>query len=389
MTEEEKKIETKIMPWRFSFLLVLSILLIVVFVYYLPMRFQYNSLIHQMSDNASLRIETGTNMSMEGTAHGLNAYHEENTIKEGLVVNLSATPTPITLATTTWLDFFVNERPLMTPVPLGSLDISQTKLMHVIGVRDDMEKFFHIHPQATSTPGHLLTGYIFSKPGRYKVWSEISKDSVDHTFGHPDFTIEGLGPQSEKQVSFARNIIIQDYQISLDFDEPAAKNVEEDLTFDVHTLTGNEIRLEDYLGVPMHLTIIKDDLRQFIHTHPEDDGHPMEPMGVMNMVPVALAHGEEEEAPSQGMSPDTIHEINFHVTFPESGLYKVFAQFRPKDSGLSPEESLTASFWIQVADEKPSIIPKKVTYVGISIVLMIALSLIVRRFLKVNTPGKL
>lgn len=43
MTEEERKIEEKIMPWRFRFFVVVSLLLILTFVYYLPTRFLYNA----------------------------------------------------------------------------------------------------------------------------------------------------------------------------------------------------------------------------------------------------------------------------------------------------------------------------------------------------------
>lgn len=46
MTEEEKQLEKKLMPWRFWFLVVFSLLLIVTFVYYLPLRFRHSVMEH-------------------------------------------------------------------------------------------------------------------------------------------------------------------------------------------------------------------------------------------------------------------------------------------------------------------------------------------------------
>ncbi len=40
--------------------------------------------------------------------------------------------------------------------------------------------------------------------------------------------------------------------------------------------------------------------------------------------------------------------IQFHVMFPEPGLYKVFAQFRPENADLKEDEAIVASFWIKV-----------------------------------------
>ena len=137
----------------------------------------------------------------------------------------------------------------------------------------------------------------------------------------------------------------------------------------------------------MHLAVIKDDLTQFIHTHPENgaaDHHGFQ------FIPEVSAHGGE----SLGAIEDT---ILFHVSFPEAGLYKVFAQFRPEGTNLPLDEALTASFWIQVEGQgegmpeghrestllKPPLSSEWWLLLVVSLFLIGLLSFAVRKFIQV------
>ncbi|TSC78945.1 MAG: hypothetical protein G01um101429_621 [Parcubacteria group bacterium Gr01-1014_29] len=356
--------------WHFWFLTSFSLLLVITFVYYLPLRFLYTT----MSDNGHMMEDMPEDVSVGGgNAHGGHdaaTYHEENEVREGLVVNLHVLPgTSTTIPTVgipVMLDFWVNEKPGDRPILADRLEYGHEKLMHVIGVRDDMNEFFHIHPQPIMFEGELAdTGvfsidYVFANPGRYKVWSEIKKDDVTHTVGHKPFIVEGEGPTDEKRVTFARSVVVSGYQVVLAANEPIGKGVDHDLYFDIHDAQGNEVEVEPYLGADMHLALIKDDWSEFIHahpvtsqtsngTHPEDSGgremmedeHPHS----MRIVPEARAHtGPTTEKEADDM-------INFRAVFPSAGLYRAYAQFRPAGSSLSPDESLVATFWIRVEEQ--------------------------------------
>lgn len=328
----------------------------------------------------------GEEPAMEGEhkeGHGETLYHEEGEVKSGPAVNLNATPVPYRTGQTENLDFFVNEKPGNIPVPVSSLEIVSTKLMHVIGVRSDMNEFFHIHPSPTSTPGHLLVDKIFSKPGLYKIWSEIKKDGIDHVFGHPEISVSGEGVRDDKKVTFGRSMIVNNFQMILNLDEPVAKGHEHNLTFEIHGPQGEDVELEEYLGTSIHLTLIKDDWKQFIHAHPggqENGDH----QGRLRIIPEVRANGGD----SHGAAEADVHGINFNVTFPEAGLYKAFAQFRPKGIDLSQDEALTASFWVEVKESAPSKIPSWWILLIVSLILMVLLSFGVRKFLRVD-PKKL
>lgn len=360
-------------------------------------------------------VMAGSDMMMENDhmmigeehgTHGGGQFHEEGDVTEGTVVNFIALKNPRT-GVSTKLEFFVNEKPEGTPIE--DLQIEHEKYIHVIGMRDDLTKFFHIHPQKTG-PGTWSISHIFKETGNYKIWSDIRRAGVVHSFGHPILSVVGKDgniPSSAKQpINFLTNAMVGDYQVALDYAPPFGKGKEETIRLTVKNLYGNGVELENYLGAPMHLVAIKDDLTEYVHTHP---GNVMEPSGsdghdnsdghhgvidgqepqlsgpIMNM---ALAHGGVEEP---HMEPT---QLSFSITFPTEGVYKLFAQFRPKDANLGTDETLLAEFYVKVAKEGKKVVPSSASQVDpqarwwslliISILLMSLLSYGVYRFLQVK-----
>jgi cytochrome c-type biogenesis protein len=379
---EETRTEEKIRYWRFWFFAAVSLLLVITFVWYLPLRFLH-------------RIETEENMPHNDSAmmedahengHNTALLHEEADIREGLAVNLNITPMPVRVGAQARLDFFVNEKPDNTAVSSSALEIEHEKLMHVIGARNDLNEFFHIHPVITDIPSIFSVQHVFAKPGAYKIWSEIKKDGAAHSFGHPEFSVAGEGSAYEKEVIFNKAAILENYQVLIDYGEPVLGGAAEDITFEIHDSSGREVSMEPYLGADMHLAIIKDDLTQFIHTHPArsstGDLHMMM-QNSFSPVPRVFAHGEEEDAHEEGMLEADAHGIQFRVSFPEAGIYKMFAQFRPVGANLLPDDALTASFWIRVEEQKP-FAASRGFLVAVSLALIAALSWIINKYLRVS-----
>ncbi|MDO8496289.1 MAG: hypothetical protein Q7S43_03090 [bacterium] len=420
----------KFRQWHFWWLVIFSFLLIITFVYYLPAMFLNQSMAphdapsmgmpidesqphgHDSSGNSipegqeedhMMSAEGGDEMQEHMEEHmseGMSmddhaeegheaVYKEESSVKEGLAVNLNINPVPFNTGIPLSMNFFVNQKPGNVPVLANQLQVEHEKLMHVVGVRSDMNEFFHIHPEfLADNPSIFSIDHIFNKPGFYKIWSEIKKDGVNYSFGHPEVNVNGPGSQEEKKVSFSRNVIVGNYQVSMVMSDMAVKGREVDLSFDIHTLTGQEVEVEQYLGADMHLSIIKDDQSQFIHTHPgggseADHSHSRAPQ----VINAALAHGDEEPAGATDehqtvSSGDEV--ISFSVTFPEVGLYKAFAQFRPKGIDLPTDQALLAEFWIQVEEEASLPISQWWMLLIISAILIASLSWWVKGYLKVK-----
>ncbi|OGZ96008.1 MAG: hypothetical protein A2847_00070 [Candidatus Sungbacteria bacterium RIFCSPHIGHO2_01_FULL_50_25] len=291
-------------------------------------------------------------------------------------MDFTAAPTPILSGSPAELNFFVNEKPRGDPIDASLLQVEHEKRMHVIGVRSDLNEFFHIHPNPTSTPGVFTVRGAFSKPGVYKIWSETKKDGVIHAIGHQEFSVLGEGAVSEKIVSFGRSVISGEYQVSLELDEPVIKGREYDLSFDIHARAGKEVGFEDYLGAKMHVVVISDDLREFIHTHPEEeDVHE-----ARGFVSDAYAHGGAPDE-NTGAADET---VDFHVTFPRAGLYRVFAQFRPQGANLPPDEALFAGFWVRVDEKAPQQVSEWWGLFLGSLIAIALLSILVKKFIAVK-----
>ena len=141
----------------------------------------------------------------------------------------------------------------------------------------------------------------------------------------------------------------------------------------------------------MHVSVIKEDLTEFIHAHPADDmsgDHGSLPLPIK----VVRAHVDEPPGAMPGMVSEDEH-VNITATFPTPGLYKVFAQFRPEGIELPQDEALMASFWIKVVEEgatpeaSSSGAPTALGWwskLFISLVLMVILSWAVSKYLKVK-----
>ncbi|MCH7951557.1 cytochrome c biogenesis protein CcdA [Patescibacteria group bacterium] len=328
--------------------------------------------------------------------HGGAGVLEELNVREGLVVNLNFSPVPASTSAVTRIDFFVNEKPGNKPVT--DLEIEHEKLMHVVGARDDLEEFLHIHPkEATGSAGLWSVEHQFEQPGLYKLWTDVRRAGKTYTFGHPEVSIKGEGDTKTSEArTFGKNLVvgnneIGNYQIAFEHDEPIVQGREADLVFRVSTATGGIAELEPFLGADMHLVIIKGDLETLIHTHPTSSRSAglrgASPEGRV-FIPVVYANGDDVHDDDQA---DEDHEgLSFHVAFPEIGLYKAFAQFRPEGIDLPEDEALTAGFWIQVEESGGRAVSKSAQWWGlliISLILMGALSWGVHRYLQVKAPA--
>ncbi len=393
MTEEEKKAKKDALRWHFWFALSFSALLLAVFVWYLPLRFLHSIEVNNVGMYAD-------HANGGDIAHGPSVYHEEGTVSSGIEVNLNATPAPFASGTTTRLDFLVNSKPGNLPIPYYALEVNLAKLMHVIGVREDLNEFFHIHPEPVSDRPNLFTiDHVFKKPGLYKIWSEIKKDGIDHVFGHPPLSVEGEGERPKKEIIMSRSVVVDSYQVSIHYDDPVSRGVNADILFEIHDSQGREAAIEPYLEAQMHLSIIKDDWKQFLHVHPVRSGRATVPWArafgegatsngiypltdaprfkenMFTFIPLANANGAHTSTDGAARG------VSFSVVFPEAGIYKVFAQFRPQGIKLHPDDALMAEFWMKV-EERTSPVSSPLLYTAISLILIALLSLGVKKYLK-------
>ncbi len=202
-------------------------------------------------------------------------------------------------------------------VPVDDLQVEHEKLMHIIGVRDDLGEFFHIHPQRTS-PGLWQVIHTFTNGGRYQIWSDIKQRGTVYSFAQPMLTAAGpIRPTPAAVVPKWRDTKAG-YEITLSNADGLRAGTTNWLQIVVRDANGKPVGLEFYLGALMHLVLVKDDLTVYLHGHAEN---------------------HDKSQPT----------ILFKPVFPQPGNYKLFAQFRPMKTKLSPDDAILAEFWVTVA----------------------------------------
>lgn len=357
----EKVAEQKTLKARQSFLVALSLLLFAIFSYALPNWFLLNSINKHHAD----MLEEGQTMDehmmegmpgMQGMTEHAQIYHEEGEVTEGLQISLEIEK-KIKIGAVTKLRLYAKN--FSDKKPVTNLEVTHEKILHLIGVRNDLNQFFHIHPEQIE-PGIFETEYTFDNPGLYKLYSDVSYNGATHTFGHPQFKVEGLGEEFEAEIEISKNIIVGDYQVATRYPENLTAEDVNPIEFVVYDLYGNAVELESYLAADMHLAIISEDLLEYAHAHPNTHSESqmnmdMEVDGVIDeskphghsIVPFissAYAHGGVVDGDET--EPKV---VPFSITFPKPGFYKMFAQFRPKGiDEIAKDQSLVASFYVNV-----------------------------------------
>lgn len=381
-------------------LVALGIILILVFIYYLPHQFlKHDALLvhshasgdehagmtesemqaHMMTEHS---LEAGDDShvmvdgsTMAGHEHA-SVYKEAGEITEGVTVRMTATQNKasnLTLLVPTTLRFTVIDAG--SGQPIDDLELSHEKYIHVIGIRSDLNEFFHLHPKKVST-GVWEVEHTFAKAGSYKIYTDIVRAGVHLSIGHPTIAISGFKePENSEQIAFAKNVVLGNYQVAIQYSEPLLAGSLTDIHFVVKDLYGLSVPLDNFLGVAMHLALFKQGNPSiYLHTHPDDhetdsmsgDTHThssLELFKSFTVTPIAYAHGgAADENTDPALKVGTV--VPFDITFPEPGIYKLFAQFRPQgETFTSDDEAMVASFYLPVFAAPSGDTPKGVPHV--------------------------
>ena len=247
-----------------------------------------------------------------GFTAGPHYYLESSAVRQGLRVELLANAAQAGQPCV--LRFTITQQP--RNVPVDKLQIEHEKFMHIIGVRKDLSQFFHVHPVRTA-PGIWEAPLTFAEGGEYKFWSEVKYLGTAYSFGQPWLTV--TGPATEVPMPAGKSDEVEVAQCVVKFVQtgPLASGQTNELKFVVRDKAGKPLELENFLGTPMHLFIVSQDVSSCLHAHPQG----------------ASALG--------GM-------VRFSQPFPNPGTYKLFAQFRPKRNHLGTDQALLAEFTLAV-----------------------------------------
>jgi Cu+-exporting ATPase len=212
--------------------------------------------------------------------------------------------------------------------PLTDVVVSHEQEMHLIVVRQDLERFQHVHPARTGNPGEYQIDVTFPEPGTYVLYDEFARANGQDIVQRDELVVGAASGAANLAEDRSPKTVANDARVSLSGGEGLRAGQEASFTFRLdNPKTGEPVRdLRPYLGAPAHVVILDDAAGGFAHTHGEAVGSTG-----------GAGHGAEGAT----YGP----EIAFHHTFATPGLYKVWGQFLDHHGNV-----ITADFVVRVSE---------------------------------------
>jgi hypothetical protein len=164
------------------------------------------------------------------------------------------------------------------------------RLFHLFVVGRDLEYFEHVHPESAADGSFVLTQAI--PPGEYMLIADFLPRGATTQMVQRALIVGGTAPAEPRVVA------THDVRITMQTEDFAAGKYA-CLTFTVtDAKTGRPVTdLEPYLGAPAHMLLVRADLTDAVHAHPEEiaTGGPV---------------------------------VSFHPLVPAAGDYKLWVQFQ-------------------------------------------------------------
>lgn len=208
---------------------------------------------------------------------------------------------------------------------LKHFDVVHEKIMHFIVIRKDLQYFQHIHPGFDKTTGQFFIPVTFAIDGEYRMFADFTPSSGQMGPGgeklpvtiYQDISVGDLAKYSLRPLgNIQRNKTFDGYDIAMtSSSEPLTSQNDYSITFDIMKNGKPVTNLQKYLGALGHTVVLREGDLQFIHAHPMQ--HP--------------------DAKQTG-------KVNFMITFPEAGYYKLFSQFQHEG------QIITSDFLVNVVE---------------------------------------
>lgn len=214
------------------------------------------------------------------------------------------------------------------------LPIVHEKPMHLLVVSDDLAEYYHIHPEPQGD-GSYKVPFTFTNGGNFKLYADFTpKDSPQVV---ENFMLKVSGNERarvELKTDEKLEKMVDGLKFVMKPDADLVAGKELMLNFSVFDEKTNKpvTDLEKYLGEYAHFVIISQDLQKFVHAHPmskkehSEGSHEMSKMNDENKkIDESKPHTHDDKTDTKGVSPS---EVSAHTSFPQAGLFKVFAQFQ-------------------------------------------------------------
>jgi P-type Cu+ transporter len=172
--------------------------------------------------------------------------------------------------------------------PVDNLEVNHEKILHLIMVDEQLEKYYHVHPERTGEGEFTINTPM--PDGYYKAFVDIKPTNLAYEVEPIPFVVGD--PSSESH----GHPLIPDSNFSKTVDGENVKltastfkaNEDVKLSFEL-----DQTNLTPYLGAMGHVVILDEYGKNFLHVHPSNDSEPI-----------------------------------FETKFEKPGIYKIWAEFQ-------------------------------------------------------------
>lgn len=210
----------------------------------------------------------------------------------------------------------------------AALFTDMEKLLHVVVVSEDQTEFAHIHPdeldpsyQEWAESSTFTLEHTFPKAGRYIISADYAHGL---TLESKQFIVEisGRPAQETKPTTYTSPGDFGGYTVALQYVQPLAgelAQLEYTISKDGEPVTD----LVPYLSAAMHVSVVKNDLSEFLHVHGE-----VHPPGKPKP-PVTIREGKVVHSMENMITPANFGPlVEAHLIFPSAGLYTIWGEFK-------------------------------------------------------------
>lgn len=178
--------------------------------------------------------------------------------------------------------------------PVSDFEIVHEKKLHLIIVREGLDKFTHTHPEP-GPEGAMVTAMTFPEGGTYYFYADFTPRDGQGVTLMAELLVEGEASPAPPLEPYVPGMV-QTGELLADVGVTQAQGLHQ-ISFGLKDMNEAPITdLQPYLGAMGHLVILSADGQRYVHAHPAD-----------------------------GSDPST---VAFNVVFPGPGIYKGWGEFQ-------------------------------------------------------------
>ena len=191
-----------------------------------------------------------------------------------------------------------------TGLAVKTVEIVHEQPLHLLMVSKDLSWYAHEHP-VLQPDGTFTFTWTFPAGGEYTLFNDFTPKDVGMQVVPVTLKVEGAPKAAVPLVADAdKPKTVDGYTVALDTGGPVKTGGAMHMAYTISKDGKPVTTLAPYLGAMGHLVIISQDLKEFVHSHPHEEG-------------------DHSDAKREG-GP----KVDFEAHFKAAGLYKGWAQFQ-------------------------------------------------------------